>query len=176
MPLKSTKLNKSTHTKSPKSRHRSFRPAGLTGLGSRSQAHEGHLYERAAETASSEPPLSLMARERARGPGWPRFECKQGLDGKQELVASGRLVQNIVLKSVPRMLDDGSSGTRRKETCNQALDDERSVSLGALCLAPGGSLMQRVCAWSRAPITEQRRVSRARTLHAPGFLQWNTVA
>ena len=73
------------------------------------------------------------------------------------------------------MLDDGMSGTRQKETCNQALDDERGVSLGTLCLAPGGSLMQRMCAGSRAPITEQCCMSRARILHAPGSLQWNIV-
>ena len=62
-------MNRSTHTKSPKSRQRSFRRAGLTGLGSRSLAHVEHLYERAAETASSEPPLRRMARASARGPG-----------------------------------------------------------------------------------------------------------
>ena len=53
----------------------------------------------------------------------------QGLDGKYELVAGCRLVGNVVLKNVPRSLCDRSSGTGSKETCDQSLDDERSVPL-----------------------------------------------
>ena len=72
----SESTNRSTHTKSPKCLRHVDNLPGLAGFGSFNRTQVGHLYAKAACTASSDPPDNLSAHAKARELGWPKFECR----------------------------------------------------------------------------------------------------